>query len=352
MPRDGKTTRGAPSKRQTKAKPASAAQRINKAPVAESFTERTRQPAISQRHDSIRVRHREFLWDIVGSIDFAYDQFAVNPGMAETFPWLSAIANRYESYRFHKLRFVYEPATSTSTSGTVMMACDYDANDAGPNTKTVMMAYKNAQRSAPWSRCENVSDVQDMRKVPTYYVRSGAVASTDIKTYDVANFFIATNGQAAATDIGELYVEYDVELLTPQLNNSAPSLDMINSTGAGVVNNGAFGTASAATLAGGLATNIDVTHLNASDLRINQAGTYVLELLAQAATSVTWGSSLAAGAGLVKQIGSGIGSTASTLSMASYVFKADRGDIIRPILTLVGAPSLSRWRLTEAAPAA
>jgi hypothetical protein len=178
------------------------------------------------------------------------------------------------------------------------------------------------------------------------------VASTDIKTYDVANFFIATNGQAAPSDIGELYVEYDVELLTPQLNNSAPSLDMINSTGTGVVNNGAFGTVSAATLVGGLATNIDVTHLNASDLRINQAGTYVLELLAQAATSVAWGSSLAAGVGLVKQIGSNIGSATSTLSMASYVFKADRGDIIRPLLTLVGAPSLSRWRLTEAASAA
>lgn len=336
----------------SKAKPARAAQRVNKAPVAESFHERTQKPRIQQRHDSIRVRHREFLWDIVGSVEFAYDQFAVNPGLAETFPWLSAIANRYESYRFHKLRFVYEPATSTATSGAVMMACDYDASDSGPNTKTVLMAYKNAQRSAPWAACENVSDISDMRKVPTYYVRSGVVASTDIKTYDVANFFIATNGQASATDIGELYVEYDVELLTPQLNNSAPSLDMVNSTGVGVVTNAAFGTASTTTVAGGLASNIDVTHLNASDLRINQAGTYLIELLAQAGTSVTWGSALAAGVGLVSQIGTGIGSTASTLSMVSYAFKANRGDIIRPLVTIVGAPSLARWRLTQAASAA
>lgn len=355
MPRPRNRQKAATSlKSSSKPQPGRAAQRVTKAPVAESRSLLTPRPLVHQRHDSIRVRHREFLWDIIGSTEFAWDNFAVNPGVAETFPWLSQIANRYESYRFHSLRFVYEPATSTATSGTVMLACDYDASDVGPETKTVMMSYKNAVRSAPWAECRNESDPSDLRKSVTYYVRSGAVASTDIKTYDVANFYIATSGQAASTAIGELYVEYDVELLTPQMNNSAPSLDLINASGAGLSTNNAFGTAASVlpTTAGGIASNIDTTVLNSSDLRINQAGTFLVELLASAGTSVTWGAALASGAGLVKQIGSGIGSTAGTLSMVSYVFKANRGDILRPLLTMVGAPSLGRYRLTQVAPAA
>jgi len=49
------------------------------------------------------------------------------------------------------------------------------------------------------------------------YVRSGSLASNlDIKTYDTGNLFVGAQGCADTTDIGELYVDYEVELITPQ----------------------------------------------------------------------------------------------------------------------------------------
>jgi hypothetical protein len=53
------------------------------------------------------------------------------------------------------------------------------------------------------------------------YVRSAGVpANTDIKTYDVGRFYVATsNTPSSPTTLGELYVTYEIELITPQLSN-------------------------------------------------------------------------------------------------------------------------------------
>jgi hypothetical protein len=166
----------------------------------------------------VRVRHREYLADVAGSVAFAATGFAINPGIATSFPWLSNIAVNFESYLFRALSFEYETQKSASTSGTIMMAVDFDAADAAPASKTALMTYHNAVRSAVWGECCYRSDMMDLRKFGVQrYVRSGALAANlDIKTYDVGNLFVATQGEADTSAIGELYVVYDVELITPQ----------------------------------------------------------------------------------------------------------------------------------------
>jgi len=165
----------------------------------------------------VRVRHREYIADIAGSVAFAATSFVVNPGIVGTFPWLSVLAANFESYKFNSLCFQFSTEKSASTNGSLMIAVDYDANDAAPATKTVMMAYHNAVRCPVWSETKYVSDKQDLMKLPQRYIRAGAVSGTDLKTYDVGNLFIATAGCADTTALGELYVIYDVELITPQL---------------------------------------------------------------------------------------------------------------------------------------
>lgn len=184
---------------------------------------RTRVPEVSGSQYAgdgrVRIRHREYVGEIAGSVAFASTSFSINPGLQALFTWLSIIAPQYESYVFKRLRFLYETEKSASTDGSVMLAVDFDAADEAPVNKQQLMAFHNAVRSAAWNPCEFSSDGPDLRKFGVQrYLRSGALAANqDVKTYDVGNLIVATQGMSGASVVGELYVEYDVELITPQV---------------------------------------------------------------------------------------------------------------------------------------
>jgi hypothetical protein len=55
-------------------------------------------------------------------------------------------------------------------------------------------------------------------------LRTGAVPSgTDVKLYDVGNFFVGTTGGVNTDPIGKLYVEYEVEFFVPQKESASGS---------------------------------------------------------------------------------------------------------------------------------
>jgi hypothetical protein len=176
------------------------------------------------------VRHREYISDVAGVVGFSTTTYAVNPGIAATFPWLSTVADRYESYKFHKLHFIFETDKSASTDGSVQGLIDFDAADSAPTTKAFFMGHANAVRSAVWQEFRFDARAKDLHKFAAErYVRTGALASNlDIKTYDVGNYFMGAAGCADTSVVGELYVEYDVELTTPQLNPAALAVPVAN----------------------------------------------------------------------------------------------------------------------------
>lgn len=184
---------------------------------------------------TIVVRHREFFSDVTGVADgsFSVMQFSVNPGQFGLFPWLSSVANRFEKYRFRRLEIDYQPACSVTTVGTVMAAYDTDAADAPPTSKVQLMAYQNAARSAPWGRFS--AKFPMVGQGNRYTRRGGVPTNTDIKTYDVATLFVATSATAAAGQLGELYVDYEVELEVPQIQDTFLTAML----GSGLATNGA-----------------------------------------------------------------------------------------------------------------
>ncbi len=217
----------APKSTTRNAAPRKAAQKVSVAPVSKQRRVTTGAPQIHYQGGSdgrCVVRHREYVQDISGSVGFSCSTLAVNPGIAATFPWLSQIAPNYESYIFKKCNFEFETQKSTASSGSLMMAIDYDAADSAPSDKTTLMSYMGAVRSAVWDECRFAGDRADLRKFGQQrYNRSAALASNlDIKTYDVGNLQIATQGCADTSAIGELYVDYEVEFHTPQ-KSSAPA---------------------------------------------------------------------------------------------------------------------------------
>lgn len=168
-----------------------------------------------------RVQHTEFVSDISGTTGFAVRTVPINPGQSSLFPWLSSIAARYEKYRFRSLRFIYETNKSTATNGVVVLAVDYDAEDDVPATKSQLLQNEDKERGAPWQKFHMQCSEHNLRKSLGMFVRPGAVPSgVDVKTYDLGQLFIGTNGMADTSVVGELYVEYDIELETPVLEES------------------------------------------------------------------------------------------------------------------------------------
>jgi len=240
----GKSTR-----RKPRAVNARIADRVTTAPVArgEQITSGTMQMSRSRGSDqAIRVAHREYIGDVTGSTS-QYDlakTVIINPGF---FPWLANIAVNYESYVFKKLEFHYVSSVSTSTSGYVCMAVDFDAADPAPGSKQQLMSYNHAVRANPWDHAMFSCGSANLIKMANQrYNRFGAlVANLDTKTYDLGQLFVAVGGNPTATIIGELYVDYVVEFHTPQLQDLAAEYGVRLTCSSGVTKVTPFGTAAA-----------------------------------------------------------------------------------------------------------
>lgn len=285
------------------------------APAAQSRVMRTPRASLAADGKAgdarIRVKQREYVADINGSVPFLSTGFSINPGLSQLFPWLSQLATRYESYIFHSLKFEYETTVSSTTAGTVALAVDYDAADGLPTSKQQMLAYKGAVRTVPWAPCENVSDKQDLLKFGVQrYIRSGGlVANLDIKTYDVGLLVVGTSGMANTNTVGELFVTYDVELMTPQLNNQVFGGHLTNGAGVGV--NDVYGTNP--TFNAGY--NGDITSAVNSTVTFGRVGSY---LLLQQLTGTAFTGAYPVEGGNVNATNIAIGATSATVEVVLF----------------------------------
>lgn len=169
----------------------------------------------------------EYIGEITGQGNpFNVTQYAVNIGQVATFPWGSTIAKNYEKYEFDFLEFYYKHEVSQfatlGSTGKVIMSFDSDASDGAPTTKQQQEDQFPHADSMP---CENL-----VLRVPkqllksmtdAHYVRSGGLpGQSDIKTYDVGNFFISTQGLTGNGIVGELHVRYRCRLSIPILGTA------------------------------------------------------------------------------------------------------------------------------------
>jgi hypothetical protein len=186
---------------------------------------------------------------VQSSQGFAVEQLEINPGLSETFPFLSQLAQNFECYRMHGLVFEYRATSanalnSTNTAlGVVAMAVQYNCLNAPFSSKQSMEAYEGAVSSSPsQSMICGVECASGRLPLKELYVRTGPLGTTqDERFYDMGEFNIATQGMQAASDVGELWVSYDVELAFPKLVPNIGELfcHMIN-TG-GLANNAPIG---------------------------------------------------------------------------------------------------------------
>lgn len=187
---------------------------------------------------SITIRHKEYLGDVFSTTGFNLTSYPINPGMAQTFPWLSTMASCFEEFDLHGCIFQFVSTSSnalnsTNTSlGKVVMATQYNSVLPDFKSTTDMMVTQFSNYGKPAEELMHAIECAPFHN-PTeiLYVRTGPPPpNADLRLFDLGRFQIATEGmQSAGANIGGLWVSYDVTFNKPILSNSVAATDMINS---------------------------------------------------------------------------------------------------------------------------
>lgn len=179
----------------------------------------------------VEIVHKEFIGNVDGSVLFASKSYAINPGLEETFPWLSSVARCFQTYRFLGLIFEYRPssgniAATSPALGIVAMATAYDPLAPAFNSKVQIESYEYSSATVPSNsvihpvECKARSNVLD-----NMLIRSNA-APGDLRFYDMGTFQIGTEGMQSAYTLGELWVSYHVLLTKPYIAHNIFSPDV------------------------------------------------------------------------------------------------------------------------------
>jgi hypothetical protein len=162
-----------------------------------------------------------------GASEFEIQGFDLNPGLAETFPFLSQIAQNFELFEMQGLMFQYKPTSgeygsnNSNALGKVVLATNYDP-DAPLFTNTVVMEnYDYACATKPSDGClHGVECKTSQRATNMLYTRNGISPKDKVFT-DIGTFQIATEGIPSAVAgrviVGELWVTYTCKLSRSKL---------------------------------------------------------------------------------------------------------------------------------------
>jgi hypothetical protein len=157
----------------------------------------------------------------VSVANFVVTSFDINPGNPGLFPWLSAIALRYETYRFRRLSFFYDTQMPTTTAGSVGLGVDFDVADPPPADLLEFLAMNDSGSASVWTPLRLNVDLSGAHNT-FRFTRSGLPSGTwDQRLYDLGRLYHFTNGLVAGNSYGLLSVEYEIEFCTPQVQDPA-----------------------------------------------------------------------------------------------------------------------------------
>lgn len=315
-------------------------------------------PAMHKDGQSVIVRHKEFLGEILGSTSYTVQKrYAINPGDSGTFPWLSAIAGQYTEYKVRGMIYHYIPTSGMAVNstnpalGSVMIQTSYRATEAAPSSKVEMMNEYWATEARPSEpfihpiECdpkENPFNVQ--------YVRNSSVSSTEnVLMYDLGVTTVATTGCPADGNVlGDLWCTYEIELKKPKIANVTTETALSASNYA----QGSLSGASIWAVSSASGSSIPGVGNASSGLSIGRdvQGTYLLAVTLGGAASIA-SSSIAYGTGITVKFSSATSAVGSSSAVFSAVIQivpaATARTIAYSLATLTGTNVLAAMRLTE-----
>lgn len=180
------------------------------------------------------ISQREFIGNVTvptaTSEAFNVKTYELNPGLVQTFPFLSQIAKNFEMYELQGLGFQYVPTMGESSSasnnlGKVIMATNYDPSAPDFRSSVEMQNYDYANSAKPsLGMFHGVETATTKRATDLLYVREKSVPKdlvfTDIGKFQIATEGIAASGAADTMIIGELWITYRVRLTRSHLTDA------------------------------------------------------------------------------------------------------------------------------------
>lgn len=230
-------------------------------------------PNASGKDGVVTFSNTEYVQNVLSNTTaYALIQVSVNPGLYNSFPVLSQIASCFVYYRFKKLKFRFVSTTNDSMSasgtsvalGSVCMTHDPNVTVPAPSNYVLLANYPGAKTFKPSLNVSYEIDCSKhcldwyfVRTNPTYF-NNGNVASVlplsgqssntlaqnifgtpgaygspgvpNIPSFinnlgapsmvDFVNFYIAAEGNNFSAVVGELWVDYELELSQAFLNGS------------------------------------------------------------------------------------------------------------------------------------
>jgi len=209
-----KSNRNQKSKQQPNAQTRNTYALVKSAPAAVGTMAKRPAPKVAFTADgNCRISHTEYVSDVYTSSAQTATSFTVNPQDNTTFGWLSAIATRFEMYKFEGLTLHYKPSCATTTQGYIMLGMDFDAYDTAPS-KNAMMNWRYASKSAAWQPSA-VNCAAALSQVGYKYCETLQIG--DRRVSDLGKLWILSDNSDSTRNAGELFITYTVSFKQPAL---------------------------------------------------------------------------------------------------------------------------------------
>jgi len=174
-----------------------------------------------------RVRNREFVKNItsVGGGGFSVDRILIQPGLAEPFPLLSALASCFTRFKVNGIIYEFVPLvsdyTTTGQMGAIIMCYDLNVGSPQPGNKTAAENLAGAVSSKP-SHGIMMGVECEHQNYNGYLIRVADTNFVQGTVEDYAQAFICQSGlnstaYPAGTVVGELWVTYDISFYDMRL---------------------------------------------------------------------------------------------------------------------------------------
>jgi hypothetical protein len=192
------------------------------APIATNVRVLARQPVIRSSNGRNYISGFEEFATVNGSVAFTATKYEFNPGLA-AYTWLAGQSAGWEKHHFRRLQFVYVPAEAvTTTAGSVYLAADYDPVDPAPPTLASLSTYESQVNGRVYEKLTlTCAPARMYDGVQNKRIRDGPVTG-DLELYDPCSFTFATIACANANAIGQLWVYYEVDLISRQTDTGTP----------------------------------------------------------------------------------------------------------------------------------
>jgi len=120
---------------------------------------------------------------------------------------VNSLASVYEKWRVISLRFTYCPNISSTSTGTVYMACTDDPDESSPTTDATIMNLRVAGAGVIWKGFSIY--YKPIRSLPWLYTKDQVTSDDRLEMPGV--FLLATSSASATISPGRVIVKYTVE---------------------------------------------------------------------------------------------------------------------------------------------